>query len=91
MKNKPFSILLFALLVLGSLGYFVFTQVTTQVLITRVESSSIRDSVTGNVKVHASASFDLKAEASARVDWVALLPLGETLPVEQGQTLIQLV
>jgi RND family efflux transporter MFP subunit len=91
MKNKTFSLFLFITLTICSLGYFVFTKVTTQVLVTRVESASIRDSVTGNVKVHASATFDLKSEASARVDWVALLPLGETLPVEQNQTLVQLV
>ena len=91
MKNKTFSLFLFIALTICSLGYFVFTKVTTQVLVARVESASIRDSVTGNVKVHASATFDLKSEASARVDWVALLPLGETLPVEQNQTLVQLV
>ena len=91
MKNKTFSLFLFIAFTICSLVYFVFTQVTTQVLVARVESSSIRDSVTGNVKVHASATFDLKSEASARVDWVALLPLGETLPVEQNQTLVQLV
>ena len=90
MKNKTFSLFLFIALTICSLGYFVFTKVTTQVLVTRVESASIRDSVTGNVKVHASATIDLKSEASARVDWVALLPLGETLPVEQNQTLVQL-
>jgi len=91
MKNKTFPLFLFIVLLFGSLGYFVFTKVTTQVLVARVESASIRDSVTGNVKVHASATFDLKSEASAMVDWVALLPLGQTLPVEQNQTLVQLV
>ena len=91
MKNKTFSLFLFIVLLFCSLGYYVFTKVTTQVLVARVESASIRDSVTGNVKVHASATFDLKSEASAMVDWVALLPLGQTLPVEQNQTLVQLV
>ena len=91
MKNKTFPLFLFIVLLFCSLGYFVFTKVTTQVLVARVESASIRDSVTGNVKVHASATFDLKSEASAMVDWVALLPLGQTLPVEQNQTLVQLV
>ena len=91
MKNKTFPLFLFIVLIFCSLGYFVFTKVTTQVLVARVESASIRDSVTGNVKVHASATFDLKSEASAMVDWVALLPLGQTLPVEQNQTLVQLV
>ena len=91
MKKKTFPLFLFIVLLFCSLGYFVFTKVTTQVLVARVESASIRDSVTGNVKVHASATFDLKSEASAMVDWVALLPLGQTLPVEQNQTLVQLV
>ena len=91
MKNKTFPLFLFIVLLICSLGYFVFTKVTTQVLVARVESASIRDSVTGNVKVHASATFDLKSEASAMVDWVALLPLGQTLPVEQNQALVQLV
>ncbi len=91
MKNKTFPLFLFIVLLFGSLGYFVFTKLTTQVLVARVEAASIRDSVTGNVKAHASATFDLKSEASAMVDWVALLPLGQTLPVEQDQTLVQLV
>ena len=91
MNNKTFPLFLFIILLFCSLGYFVFTKVTTQVLVARVESASIRDSVTGNVKVHASATFDLKSEASTIVNWVALLPLGQTLPVEQNQTLVQLV
>ena len=91
MKNKTFPLFLFIVLLFCSLGYFIFTKVTTQVIVARVESASIRDSVTGNVKVHASATFDLKSEASAMVDWVALLPLGQTLPVEQNQTLVQLI
>ena len=60
-------------------------------MVTRAEFGPIRDSVTGNVKVHAAASFDLISQANARVDWVALLPLGQTLAVEQNQTLIKFV
>ena len=56
-----------------------------------MQNGPIRDSVTGNVKVHAAATFDLIAQANARVEWVALLPLGQSLSVEQNQTLIQLV
>tara|TARA_B100002019_G_scaffold58946_1_gene50578 strand:- start:1713 stop:2750 length:1038 start_codon:yes stop_codon:yes gene_type:complete len=60
-------------------------------MVSRAEYGPIRDSVTGNVKVHAAATFDLIAQANARVEWVALLPLGQSLVVEQNQTLIQLV
>jgi len=90
MKNKTFLALAALTLILCAFGYYVFTQVATSVLVSKAELGSIRDSVTGNVKVHASATFDLKSEASARVDWVALLPLGGMLAVEQNQTLVQL-
>ena len=91
MKNKTSLILTALALILLFMGYYVFKQVVTSVLVSKSELGSIRDSVTGNVKVHASATFNLKSEVSARVEWVALLPLGGMLAVEQNQTLVQLV
>jgi len=60
-------------------------------MVAQVERGAIRDSVTGNLKVHASATYDLRAEVNARVDWVALPPLGGTISVEENQSLIKFV
>jgi hypothetical protein len=91
MKNNFFSLLLLVVTVAVVAGYFIVRQASPEVLVSHAEYGPIRDSVTGNVKVHASATYDLVAQANARVDWVALLPLGQTLPVEHNQTLIRLV
>ena len=90
---KKNFLLLFSLIIFVIIGacYYIIRQACPEVLVSSAEHGSIRDSVTGNVKVHASATFELKAQASSQVDWVALLPLGGTLAVEQNQTLIQLV
>ena len=90
--KKKFILVLSSATALGVIFvYFIIIKASPTVIVTRAEFGPIRDSVTGNVKVHAATSFDLISQANARVDWVALLPLGQTLAVEQNQTLIKFV
>jgi RND family efflux transporter MFP subunit len=62
----------------------------SEILVVKAKDAYIRDSVTGNIRVHAAATYDLKAEVSGEVQWVAVLPLGNPLSVELNQTLILL-
>lgn len=90
MKKNILSISLSIVVIGLGVGYLIIRQASSpSVLVTRADYGSIRDSVTGNVRVHASATYDLISQANARVDWVALLPLGQTLFVEKNQTLIK--
>lgn len=91
MKNNFIYLSVLVVLLITATVYYIFLQSSPTVMVSRAVYGPIRDSVTGNVHVHASATFELRAQANARVDWVALLPLGGTLAVEQNQTLIQLV
>ncbi len=91
MKNNFFSLFLLVVALAVVSGYFIVRQASPLAQVSKAEYGSIRDSVSGNVKVHATATYDLISEANARVEWVALLPLGQTLPVEKNQTLVRLV
>jgi len=90
MKNKTF---LYVLLFIGALSvvlFFLFKQAVPSVLVAQVKTGPIRDSFTGNVKVLAAASFDLRSQANAMVEWVGLVPLGNPLRVDKNETLIRL-
>ena len=91
MKNKFLTPVLLLFLIATATVYYIIRQSSPSVFVSRAEYGAIRDSVTGNVKVHAAATFDLIAQANARVKWVALLPLGQSLWVEENQTLVELV
>ena len=89
MKRRVLFFLCVLLSILFAI-YYLIVKARPEVLVARAVIGDIRDSVTGNVKVYPSATFELKSEANAKVDWVEVLPLGETLFVEQNQTLIRL-
>ncbi len=90
--NKAYLSFGAIVLVVVALSYFlVLGKASPAVIVSQVKIGSVRDSVTGNVKVHASASFDLTAKASGQVGWVALSPLGQSLMVKKDQTLVQLL
>ncbi len=90
--NKAYLSFGAIVLVVVALSYFlVLGKASPAVIVSQVKMGSVRDSVTGNVKVHASASFDLIAKASGQVGWVALSPLGQSLMVKKDQTLVQLL
>lgn len=90
MKKSSLALCCFILCLIVLSVFFIFRQVVPTVLVTQSKTGTIRDSVTGNVRVHAAATYELRAQSNAKVDWVALLPLGGTLSVDENQTLIQL-
>ena len=90
MKKSSLALFCFILCLIVLSAFFIFRQVVPTVLVTQSKTGTIRDSVTGNVRVHATATYELRAQSNAKVDWVALLPLGGTLSVDENQTLIQL-
>jgi len=91
MEKKSFFLLFFLLGGIFISVYFLYLDSRASFMVAQVERGAIRDSVTGNLKVHASATYDLRAEVNARVDWVALPPLGGTISVEENQSLIKFV
>jgi len=93
MKVSKAKITLFLCFILGFafiISRFLVGMFVAETLVVKARDGYIRDSVTGNIRVHAGATYDLKAEASGKVEWVAVLPLGNPLNVEVNQTLILL-
>jgi len=93
MKVSKTKISLFFCFILGVAfiaSRFLVEMFASETLVVKAKDGYIRDSVTGNIRVHAAATYDLKAEASGEVQWVAILPLGNPLNVEVNQTLIML-
>ncbi|HAD20492.1 MAG TPA: hypothetical protein DCF87_00090 [Opitutae bacterium] len=52
-----------------------------------VKTGSIRDSVSGNLNVLPTLSFQLKAETQSKVKYAALIPFGKPIQVDENQTL----
>lgn len=52
-----------------------------------VKIGSIRDSVSGNLNVLPTLSFQLKAETQSKVKYAALIPFGKPIQVDENQTL----
>lgn len=93
MKVSKAKIFLFFCFIVGiafSATWFFEEIFVSEILVVKAKDAYIRDSVTGNIRVHAAATYDLKAEVSGEVQWVAVLPLGNPLSVELNQTLILL-
>lgn len=62
----------------------------TEALVTEVRTGEITDSVTGNVRVLAETSYELRSRSQGTVRYAALLPFGKPIMVEANQTLVQL-
>ncbi len=93
MKVSKAKITLFLCFILGFafiISRFLLGMFVAETLVVKAKDGYIRDSVTGNIRVHAAATYDLKAESSGEVQWVAISPLGNPLNVEMNQTLILL-
>ena len=74
MKKSSLALCGFILCLIVLSVFFIFRQIVPTVLVTQSKTGTIRDSVTGNVRVHAAATYELRAQSNAKVDWVALLP-----------------
>ena len=68
---------------------FQFTreQFKRDAVVSSVEKGSIRDSVSGNLKVLPTLSFQLRSETQSKVKYAALIPFGKPIKVDVNQTL----
>ena len=68
---------------------FQFTreQFKREAVVSSVKKGIIRDSVSGNLKVLPSLSFQLRAETQSKVKYAALIPFGKPIHVDENQTL----
>jgi membrane fusion protein (multidrug efflux system) len=61
-----------------------------EVFVTKARVGEITDSVSGNVRVLADSSYDLRSRTQGMVTKVALLPFGKQIEVDANETLVQL-
>ena len=66
---------------------FAKDQFTRTAVVSIVQTGDIRDSVSGNVRVLAEQSFQLRSETQAKLEYAALIPSGKPIPVDKNQTL----
>ena len=69
---------------------FAREQFKRDAIVSLVEKGSIRDSVSGNLKVLPSLSFQLRSETQSKVKFAALIPFGKPVQVDENQTLYQM-
>ena len=63
---------------------FAKNQFTRNVVISVVQKGDIRDSVSGNVRVLAEQSFQLRSETQSKLEFAALTPIGKPIPVDKN-------
>ena len=84
-------LILFGLIILAGSAIWIFrNDWKTDAYVSLVRTGDIRDSVTGNVRVLAEFSYELRSEAQGVAKNVALLPFGKPIDVEANETLVQL-
>ena len=74
--------------------YFVFTYLQNkfqkEAIVCLVEKGTIRDSVTGNVRVLAALRFEIRSETQSKLEYAALIPHGKPIQVEANQTVFSM-
>ena len=70
-----------------SIYQFAKDQFTRNAVVSIVQKGDIRDSVSGNVRVLAEQSFQLRSETQSKLEYAALIPFGKPIPVDNNQTL----
>ena len=55
----------------------------------KIGNRKIRDSISGNVKVLAEKTYNLKSSVQGIVSYVAMQPLGKSVPVDKNQTILK--
>ena len=70
-----------------SIYQFAKDQFTRNAVVSIVQKGDIRDSVSGNVRVLAEQSFQLRSETQSKLEYAALIPFGKPIPVDTNQTL----
>ena len=82
-------IFLFLILLVGG-GIWISSKLTTHAVAVLVKTGSIRDSVTGNVRVFPESSFELRSQSQGKAEFVRLQPFGKPVEVEEEEILIRL-
>ena len=90
MKISKKFILGICILVVLIMLYLVFNGFNHEAAVVKTREGSIRDSVTGNVRILAEKTFDLRSETQGRVLKSILLPYGKPVEVQEGQILFEL-
>ena len=65
---------------------FAKDQFTRNAVVSIVQTGDIRDSVSGNVRVLAEKSFQLRSETQSKLEYAALIPFGKPIPVDKPDT-----
>ncbi len=84
------SIILAGVVLVVVVFQFAREQFKRDAIVSLVEKGSIRDSVSGNLKVLPSLSFQLRSETQSKVKYAALIPFGKPVQVDENQTLYQM-
>ena len=59
-------------------------------IVSSVQNGNIRDSVSGNVRVLAERSFQLRSETQSKLEYAALIPFGKPVSVDENETLFSM-
>ena len=80
-------IILTGIVLVAVVFQFTREQFKRDAVVSSVEKGSIRDSVSGNLKVLPTLSFQLRSETQSKVKYAALIPFGKPVKVDVNQTL----
>ena len=81
------SMILAGIVLVAVAFQFTREQFKRDAIVSSVEKGSIRDSVSGNLKVLPTLSFQLRSETQSKVKYAALIPFGKPIKVDVNQTL----
>ena len=85
------SMILAGIVLVAVAFQFTREQFKRDAVVSSVEKGSIRDSVSGNLKVLPTFSFQLRSETQSKVKYAALIPFGKPIKVDVNQTLYLMV
>jgi len=81
------SMILAGIVLVAVAFQFTREQFKRDAIVSSVEKGRIRDSVSGNLKVLPTLSFQLRSETQSKVKYAALIPFGKPIKVDVNQTL----
>ena len=87
--SRTHLLFVFLILLVGG-GIWISSKLTTHAVAVLVKTGSIRDSVTGNVRVFPESSFELRSQSQGKAEFVLLQPFGKPVEVEQDEILVRL-
>ena len=87
--SRTHLLFLFLILLVGG-GIWISSKITTHAVAVLVKTGSIRDSVTGNVRVFPESSFELRSQSQGKAEFVRLQPFGKPVEVEQDEIIVRL-